>query len=132
MEQITITYNNQTEWLTSNQGHGNLHQTAKKKKTIRQKTQTLTTQAIRTGKLTPHNTIPLLICEITYPTNSRADPHNAQPTVKATIDGMVDAKLIPDDNSQIIPQIMFQRSKNKAPKGTHQITYKFINQEIPF
>jgi len=35
---------------------------------------------------------------IGYPRNGRADPANAAPTVKALIDGLVDARVLDDDD----------------------------------
>lgn len=34
--------------------------------------------------------------------NRRADAHNRLPTIKAAIDGLVDAGVIPDDNDSIV------------------------------
>jgi hypothetical protein len=39
---------------------------------------------------------------IGYPRNGKADPANAAPTVKALIDGMVDAGVWPDDDSTYV------------------------------
>lgn len=36
------------------------------------------------------------------PTNHRRDPHNTAPTVKAIIDGLVDAKFWPDDTPDYV------------------------------
>ena len=35
-------------------------------------------------------------------TNRRRDPHNATPTIKATIDGLVDAGIWVDDSSEYV------------------------------
>lgn len=60
--------------------------------------------------------------EIGYPTARRADPPNAYPTVKALIDGLIDAQILPDDNSNIITKTSFTRSEIRAPKNCHTIT----------
>lgn len=65
----------------------------------------------------------LLIAEIGYPTNNRADPHNATPTLKALIDGGTKAGLWPDDNSDYIHGLLPLRAQAKAPRGTHTITF---------
>lgn len=48
---------------------------------------------------------------IGYPRNGRADPANAAPTVKALIDGMVDAGVWPDDDSTHVIGPTYLRDK---------------------
>lgn len=64
---------------------------------------------------------PMAAVEITavvHPkTNRRFDPHNLQPTVKAAIDGIVDAQLIADDDSSRLVSVAF-RAGEKDPAGT--------------
>lgn len=50
-------------------------------------------------------------------TARRFDPHNLQPTVKAAIDGIVDAQLIADDDSSRLVSVAF-RAGEKDPSGT--------------
>lgn len=50
-------------------------------------------------------------------TARRFDPHNWQPTVKAAIDGIVDAGLIVDDDSSRVLSVAFQAGE-KDPRGT--------------
>lgn len=50
-------------------------------------------------------------------TNRRFDPHNFQPTVKAAIDGIVDARLIADDDATRLVSVAF-RAGEKDPSGT--------------
>lgn len=59
---------------------------------------------------------------IGYPTTGRADPTNAEPTVKAIVDGLVDARVWNDDDHTHIPSVAFERDPQKAPKGTHTVT----------
>lgn len=66
---------------------------------------------------------------IGYPTKGRADPTNAEPTVKAIIDGLVDARVWDDDDHTHIPSVAFTRDPNKAPKGTHTVTLIIQEQE---
>lgn len=66
---------------------------------------------------------------IGYPTKGRADPTNAEPTVKAIIDGLVDARVWDDDDHRHIPSVAFERDPNKTPKGTHTVTLIIHEQE---
>lgn len=66
---------------------------------------------------------------IGYPAQTRADPANAAPTVKAIIDGLVDARVWDDDDHTHIPSVAFTRNPNKAPKGTHTVTLIIQEQE---
>lgn len=66
---------------------------------------------------------------IGYPTQTRADPANAAPTVKAIIDGLVDARVWDDDDHRHIPSVAFIRAPQKAPKGTHTVTLLIQEQE---
>jgi crossover junction endodeoxyribonuclease RusA len=68
---------------------------------------------------------------IGYPRNGRADPANAAPTVKALIDGMVDAGVWPDDDSVHVIGPTFLRG-DKAPPGTHTVRLVLTPQEIPW
>lgn len=57
------------------------------------------------------------ITAIVHPkTNRRFDPHNLQPTVKAAIDGIVDARLIADDDATRLVSVAF-RAGPKDPAG---------------
>lgn len=66
---------------------------------------------------------------IGYPTAGRADPTNAEPAVKAIIDGLVDARVWDDDDDRHIPRVAFIRDPQKAPKGTHTVTLIIQEQE---
>lgn len=66
---------------------------------------------------------------IGYPANGRADPTNAEPTVKAIIDGLVDARVWDDDDHIHLPRVAFERDPKKAPKGTHTVTLIIQEQE---
>ena len=66
---------------------------------------------------------------IGYPTKGRADPTNAAPTVKAIVDGLVDARVWDDDDHTHIPSVAFTRDPQKAPKGTHTVTLIIREQE---
>lgn len=49
-------------------------------------------------------------------TNRRFDPHNLQPSVKAAIDGIVDAQLIADDDFSRVVSVAFVAGA-KDPAG---------------
>ena len=66
---------------------------------------------------------------IGYPTTGRADPANAAPTVKAIVDGLVDARVWDDDDHTHIPSVAFTRDPQKSPKGTHTVTLLIQEQE---
>ena len=61
-------------------------------------------------------------CTIELDTARRFDPPNAYPTIKALIDGMTDAGIWQDDNSDIITAMTFRRGSGKAKKGMKRVT----------
>ncbi|UFU03453.1 hypothetical protein LQF12_02245 [Ruania suaedae] len=67
-----------------------------------------------------------------YPTRRKADPPNAWPTAKAAIDGIVDAGLLADDNSDVVYAHSFAREAQKAPKGYHTLRLVLIDQALPW
>lgn len=73
----------------------------------------------------------LLTVRVGYPTKARADMENAHPTVKALIDGLVDADALPDDSSQYIVATTWARGP-KCEKGTHVVELIFTPQRVPF
>nr|DAO15714.1 MAG TPA: crossover junction endodeoxyribonuclease [Caudoviricetes sp.] len=66
---------------------------------------------------------------IGYPAATRADPANAAPTVKAIIDGLVDARVWDDDDHTHLPLVAFARDPLKPPKGIHAVTLIIQEQE---
>jgi crossover junction endodeoxyribonuclease RusA len=68
---------------------------------------------------------------IGYPRNGRADPANAAPTVKALIDGLVDAGVFPDDDSTHVIGPTYLRG-DKCPAGQHAVRLVLTEQEIPW
>lgn len=66
---------------------------------------------------------------IGYPAAGRADPANAAPTVKAIIDGLVDARVWDDDDHTHIPSVAFTRNPNKTSKDIHTVTLIIQEQE---
>jgi len=53
----------------------------------------------RTFKATPMQAAHCLV-ELSWPDKRRRDAHNLMPTIKACIDGIVDANLLPDDSDR--------------------------------
>lgn len=62
------------------------------------------------------------VAVIHTPTNGRFDPPNAWPTVKAMLDGMVDAGVLPDDNHKCIPFTGFKRGAKTGVKGRYRVS----------
>lgn len=72
------------------------------------------------------------LAAIGYPPRvSRADPPNAWPTVKACIDGCVDAGVLTDDDSSHLPTTAFTRGP-RTKSGLYRVTLTFTDQEVPF
>ncbi|AZQ77652.1 hypothetical protein EJ997_10190 [Flaviflexus ciconiae] len=83
-----------TDWLTQN-AREHWATTARKKKAIRMRSRL---EARRQG-LSRRTERTLSTILVGYPSARRADPENAAPTIKAAIDGLVDAGILIDDNS---------------------------------
>lgn len=65
-----------------------------------------------------------IVCHITYPGGGRADPANSWPTIKPLVDGMVDAGMLPDDNSGCLIGPDMRRASRRAPKHHHHILFQ--------
>ena len=63
-----------------------------------------------------------LAAVISYPTARRADPSNAAPTVKALLDGIVDAGVLPDDDHLHVPHVDYSRGPNTGERGLYRVT----------
>lgn len=51
--------------------------------------------------------------EVTWPDRRRRDAHNLQPTIKAAIDGIVDAGLLADDSDQHIKALTITATEKR-------------------
>lgn len=102
-------------WMTSNQ---RLHWAAKAKRTrwIRQ----AATHAAKTQRV-PRYRAADVTAYIAYPRNNRADPDNAHPTVKAAIDGLVDAGIFPDDDSEHVTGTTYRRDAPTGRTGIYRV-----------
>lgn len=121
---ISITVPND-EWVTAN---GRYHWAVKARKTKALRTRAM---FLARSKRLRVETPTLLTVMVGYPTNTRADMENAHPTVKAIIDGLVDADALPDDSSQYIVATTWARGP-KCEKGTHVVDLVFTPQRVPF
>ena len=61
---------------------------------------------------------------IGYPTARRSDPANAAPTVKALLDGAVDAGLLPDDDHRHVPRTSYARGTDSGERGVYLVTIR--------
>lgn len=68
---------------------------------------------------------------IGYPRNGKSDPANAAPTVKALIDGMVDAGVWPDDDSTFVLGPTYLRDVASGASGVYRIRLVLTDQEVP-
>jgi crossover junction endodeoxyribonuclease RusA len=83
-------------WLTAN-GREHWAKRASRTKVLRWHARVLALDAIHTEGVRFRRAD--VLATIHYPTRRRQDPANASPTVKAMIDGCVDAGLLPDEPS---------------------------------
>lgn len=102
-------------WLSSNQRRHRMA-VADRTKWIRQKAKIAARRLPKLGSVT------LARAWIGYPSARAADPPNAWPTVKAIIDGLVDAGVLDDDNSHHVPEHSFRRHPDKSPANTYRVT----------
>lgn len=118
------------EWLSANQ---RLHwaQKARRTRSIRTRAFLLARTALHDGDVTHHAGRTLVHALIGYSTKHKADPPNSYPTIKACIDGLVDAGVFPEDTSDHVV-LSFDRDRKKADKGAYRVTLMFIDQEVPF
>lgn len=69
---------------------------------------------------------------IGYLRNGKADPANAAPTVKALIDGMVDAGVWPDDDSTHVIGPTYLRGPKSPTPGAYTVRLVLTDQEVPW
>lgn len=62
----------------------------------------------------------------------RADPPNAEPTVKCLIDGIVQSGALADDSSDHIITTTYERGPRVTEKGWRRIHLIFHDQQVPF
>lgn len=65
-----------------------------------------------------------VLVEVCTPIANRLDPANVGSTVvKAALDGMVDALILPDDSSKYMPLTMYRRGPKTGVKGTYRLVF---------
>lgn len=110
-------------WFTSNNLRGHWRQWAPKIKALR-----AMGAAAATFKGPQMQKCRLLV-RVGYPTQIRADvPNVAGTVVKACLDGITDAGLIPDDSSDHIISTTYERGP-KCAKNTHRVAFLFTEVE---
>jgi hypothetical protein len=68
----------------------------------------------------PHLAKAHIVAELRFAgPNRRRDPHNYYPTIKATVDGLIDSGLLPDDSSEYLigPDVRMGQPLPKTPYG---------------
>ena len=63
---------------------------------------------------------------VAYPDRRRRDVHNLYPTIKAAIDGMVDAGVLPDDSDTHLVGPDLRVPDHLAPKGTVHLAFEVV------
>lgn len=69
---------------------------------------------------------------IGYPRNGKADPANSAPTIKALIDGFVDAGVWPDDDSTHVIGPTYLRDVTTGTAGLYRVRFVITSQTIPW
>lgn len=109
-------------WMTSN---GRYHWADKM-----ERTRHLRRMGLTVGQMhgTGFDQLVRIVAHIGYPTSGRADPNNAEPTVKPLIDGLTSAGVFIDDDSTHVIGPDFRRDDTRAERGTH--TVRLVVEEV--
>lgn len=108
------------EWLTSN---GRYHWASRARRTRK-----LRTRAALAARAARPRIPPMVRARITVHvhgrTRARTDPANAYPTIKAVVDGLVDAGVLPDDDAAHLdgPDMRLGDPDPRLPTGHHRLT----------
>lgn len=109
-------------WMTSNMRLHRLEM-ARRTRKLREKAH-WATKIFRTPKrTTPHG----LTVTIGFPNRRRVDITNITPTIKPLLDGLIDGKLLPDDNLKYIPlfSIIADRDYTPPRPDIRKVTFTF-------
>lgn len=73
-----------------------------------------------------------LVVTIYAPTKRRLDPPNFYPTIKALVDGLTDAGIWTDDNSEVIKYMTFKRGELSGIAGKYiiELEIKEYDEEV--
>lgn len=97
------------------------------------KTKALRTMAFaEAGQRAPRLKTAHVAAFIGYPRNGKADPANAAPTIKALIDGLVDAGVWPDDDSTWVIGPTYLRDPKSRTRGVYRVRLVITEQEVPW
>jgi hypothetical protein len=125
MTELTV-YIPQAVWLSAND---RLHWRPKAYRTAFLRD--LGKDAATTAKIGKHNTTHVAAF-IGYLRAGRADPANAAPTIKALIDGAVDAGVWDDDDSTHVLGPTYLRGPKSDRAGHYCVRLVLTDQEIPW
>lgn len=127
MTTLNLTLNiHKSLWLTSNKREHWVVQ-AKRKKQIKKDAYFTALAAIRMAGLTPPVWSEERPCAVTVavaiPTRHLFDPANAEPSVKAALDGFTDAGMWSDDNRKVVRAVTYTSAGQRAPKGCYTLEF---------
>lgn len=125
MTELTLTIPAE-HWMSAND---RMHWAAKAKRTaaVRELAAAAATAASTPRMMQVH------VCAfVGYPSRRKADPPNAYPTLKAALDGLTDAGVWPDDDSEHVVAVEFRRDTKPSSKGTHTLRLVLTDQALPF
>ena len=125
-EQVTILVP-KALFLSLNDRHGHWAPSAEATQALR----LLGKHAARRAGLGTHQTTHVAAF-IGYLRAGKADPSNAAPTVKALIDGMVDAGVWPDDDHTHVIGPTYLRGPKSTEKDKYVIRLVLTDQEVPW
>lgn len=63
--------------------------------------------------------------EVAFPDRRRRDTHNLMPTAKAVVDGLVDARLLPDDDRRHLTGPLLEAADDPSPRAWGRRTFTF-------
>lgn len=103
-------------WLSSNQ--------RKHRMEVASRTRDIRTLAKHAARSIPPVTGPVVVTVyVGYPPQvHRVDPPNAYPSIKAALDGIVDAGVLIGDDSAVIVEHRFVRDPERTPRGRYRLT----------
>lgn len=106
------------EWLTSN---GRYHWASRARRT--RKLRTRAALAARAARVPPMVRARITV-HVHGRTRARTDPANAYPAIKACVDGLVDAGVLPDDDAAHLdgPDMRLGDPDPAMPAGHHRLT----------
>lgn len=85
----------------------------------------------RAGRDTTRYQAAHAVVTVTWPDRRRRDAHNVMPTVKALIDGLVDAGVLPDDDDRHLTGPDLRVAPNPGLKGYVGIRIELTPKETP-